>query len=127
MTLNSLIEIAPTAHQIARELDAERANGTVRSAIHGLPIVVKDGTYHCPVLLIACIWISMLIMLSCAAYNTHPELGMNTTAGSYALLQGSHAKSDAFVVKKLRDASAIILGKANQDEVSISRTILRMH
>lgn len=44
---------------------------------------------------------------------------MNSTAGSYALLQGSHARSDAFVIKALRDAGAIILGKANQDEVSI--------
>ncbi|PVH95468.1 amidase signature enzyme [Periconia macrospinosa] len=97
LTLRSIIEIAPTAHEIARELDAERANGTVRSAIHGLPIVVKD------------------------AYNTDPKLGMNSTAGSFALLQGSHAKSDAFVVKKLRDAGAIILGKANQDEWSGQR------
>ncbi|KAH7303806.1 amidase signature domain-containing protein [Stachybotrys elegans] len=97
LTLRSFIEIAPTARCIAKKLDAERASGNVRSPIHGLPIVVKD------------------------AYNTAIELGMNTTAGSYALLQGSHAKSDAFVVKRLRDAGAIILGKANQDEWSGQR------
>lgn len=45
---------------------------------------------------------------------------MNTTAGSYVLLEyAGEAKGDAFVVKRLRDAGAIILAKANLDEVSI--------
>ncbi|KAH8728263.1 amidase signature domain-containing protein [Phaeosphaeriaceae sp. PMI808] len=92
--LHSFIEIAPTAHKIAQRLDAERASGKVRSAIHGLPIVVQD------------------------AYNTDLDIGMNSTAGSYALMQGSHAKSDAFAIKELRDAGAIILDKANQDKWS---------
>ncbi|KAL6412538.1 Amidase [Ilyonectria robusta] len=52
-------------------------------------------------------------------YNTDVELGMNTTAGSHALLEyAGEAKGDAFVVKRLRDAGAIILAKANLDEYS---------
>ncbi|KAK1957486.1 amidase signature enzyme [Colletotrichum sublineola] len=92
LNLQSVIEIAPTAREVAKKLDEERQSGAIRSAIHGLPILVKDNT----------------------------ELGVNTTAGSYALL-GSHASGDAFVVKKLRDAGAIILGKANLNEFSGQR------
>lgn len=47
LALHSFIEIGPTVLEIARGLDAERASGNVRSAIHGLPIVVKDGMYSC--------------------------------------------------------------------------------
>lgn len=43
LNLRSIIEIAPTAREIARQLDEERANGTVRSGLHGVPIVVKDS------------------------------------------------------------------------------------
>lgn len=54
-------------------------------------------------------------------FNTAPTLGMNSTAGSYVLLNhGGQAKGDAFVVKRLRDAGAIILGKANLQEVGNS-------
>lgn len=43
---------------------------------------------------------------------------MNTTAGSYVLLEdGGETVGDAFVIKRLRDAGAIILAKANLDEV----------
>lgn len=49
-------------------------------------------------------------------YNTDPSLGMNTTAGSFALL-GQTVKGDAFVIKKLRAAGLLILGKANLSEV----------
>ncbi|EYE92434.1 amidase signature enzyme, partial [Aspergillus ruber CBS 135680] len=75
----------------AQRLDEERANGTLRSHLHGVPIVVKDN------------------------YNTDPELGMNTTAGSYSLLNQT-VTGDAFVVSKLRSAGLLILGKANLDE-----------
>ncbi|OMP86695.1 Glutamyl-tRNA(Gln) amidotransferase subunit A [Diplodia seriata] len=53
-------------------------------------------------------------------YNTDVELGMNTTAGSYVLLQ-SQAKGDAFVISNLRAAGALILGKANMDKVSFDK------
>lgn len=43
LTLRSVIEIAPTAREIARQLDEERANGNLRSQLHGVPIVVKDS------------------------------------------------------------------------------------
>lgn len=48
-------------------------------------------------------------------YNTEPKLGMNTTAGSYSLLNQT-VTGDAFVVSKLREAGLLILGKANLDE-----------
>lgn len=46
---------------------------------------------------------------------------MNTTAGSFVLLQnGGEVVGDAFVIKRLREAGAIILAKANLMEVSAS-------
>ncbi|RFU32807.1 hypothetical protein B7463_g3586, partial [Scytalidium lignicola] len=98
LNLRSVIEIAPTARELARQLDAERSNGTLRSELHGVPIVVKDN------------------------YNTDPGLGMNTTAGSYSLL-GQTVKGDAFVVSRLRAAGLLILGKANLDEFAGERGI----
>src|SRR5437588_9610696 len=78
--LNSVIEINPDAVAIAEALDAEqKAKGTVRGPLHGVPIMIKDNI------------------------DTHDR--MMTTAGSLALL-GSIAPRDAFIVKKLRDAGA---------------------
>ncbi|EJT96572.1 amidase [Dacryopinax primogenitus] len=76
----------PDAITLAAGLDAERANGTVRGPLHGIPIIVKDnvGTFD----------------------------KMNSTAGSYALL-GSKLPRDATIAAKLKAAGAIILGKAN--------------
>lgn len=90
-------------------MDQERAAGNVRSSIHGLPIVVKDSELTKP---------RREYYSNVLDFNTDVELGMNTTAGSYALLQ-SQAKGDAFVISKLRAAGALILGKANLDEVSL--------
>ncbi|KAF5601401.1 glutamyl-tRNA(Gln) amidotransferase subunit A [Fusarium pseudoanthophilum] len=90
--LNAVIETAPVAkvQDLAKSLDKERAAGKVRSPLHGVPILVKDN------------------------YNTDPSLGMDTTAGSFVLYYaGGQAKGDAFVIKKLRDAGAIILGKSS--------------
>ncbi len=87
--LNSVIETNPAAVAIARALDQERQAGAVRGPLHGIPVLVKDNI------------------------ATHD--GMETTAGSFALL-GSEVPRDAFVVKQLRDAGAIILGKANLSE-----------
>ena len=87
--LNSVIETNPDAVAIAMALDEERRAGSVRGPLHGIPVLVKD--------------------------NIATDDDMETTAGSYALL-GSKVPRDAFVVKQLREAGAIILGKANLSE-----------
>lgn len=87
-TINAVISLNPKALSDARALDAERNAGRLRGPLHGIPIVLKDN------------------------FNTYD---LPTTGGSQ-LLEGSIPPSDAFVVKKLRDAGAIILGKANLSE-----------
>src|SRR5499427_1194084 len=87
-SVHAVITLNPKAIEIARELDAERRAKGPRSALHGIPVVLKDN------------------------YNT---ADLPTTGGS-VLLEGSIPPADAFVVKKLRDAGAIILAKANMSE-----------
>jgi amidase len=87
--LNSIIEVNPDARSIAKELDRERKAGQVRGPLHGIPIVIKD--------------------------NIDTGDRMQTTAGSIALL-GRPASQDSTVAAKLREAGAIILGKANLSE-----------
>lgn len=87
--INSVIEINPDAINIAKVLDAERKNGNVRGVLHGIPILIKD--------------------------NIDTGDKMMTTAGSIAL-NGNIASQDAFIIKKLRDAGAVILGKTNLSE-----------
>ncbi len=87
--LNSVIEINPDAIQIAKTMDNERKAGNVRGAMHGIPILIKDNI------------------------NTGDK--MQTTAGSLAL-EGHIASADAFVVKKLREAGAVVIGKTNLSE-----------
>ncbi len=87
--LNSVIEINPEASEIARQLDQERKSGKVRSPLHGIPVMIKD--------------------------NIDTADRMLTTAGSLALAV-SPALQDAFIVKKLREVGAIILGKTNLSE-----------
>ncbi|KAJ8517705.1 hypothetical protein ONZ45_g5131 [Pleurotus djamor] len=89
--LRAIIETNPTALLQAAELDLERRLFGKRSAMHGIPILLKDN--------IATLAIE----------------GMNTTAGSFSLLK-SIVPEDAGVVKRLRAAGAIILGKANLSE-----------
>jgi amidase len=86
--INAVITLNPQAMEIAKALDAERKAKGPRSPIHGIPIVLKDN------------------------YNT---FDLPTTAGSQ-MLAGSIPPSDAFVVKKMRDAGAIILAKVNLSE-----------
>ncbi|MCH7564656.1 MAG: amidase [Gemmatimonadetes bacterium] len=88
-SLRSVIETNPDALDIAEQLDREREAGTVRGPLHGIPILVKD--------------------------NVDTADRMTTTAGSYAL-EGSIPSQDSFVVQRLREAGAIILGKANLSE-----------
>jgi amidase len=87
--LNSVIEVNPEALDIADTLDAERKAGKVRGALHGIPILIKDNI------------------------DTHDR--MQTTAGSLAL-EGNISAKDAFIVKQLRKAGALILGKTNLSE-----------
>jgi amidase len=87
--INSIIELNPDAKDIAIALDAERAAGHVRGPLHGIPFVVKD--------------------------NIATKDRMETTAGSLMLL-GSVAPRDAFVVAKLRQAGALLMGKATLSE-----------
>jgi len=87
--INSIIELNPEALEIADRLDNERRSGKVRGPLHGIPIVIKD--------------------------NIDTADRMQTTAGSLALV-GSKVKQDAFIVQRLRDSGAIILGKTNLSE-----------
>ncbi|MEZ4769585.1 MAG: amidase family protein [Caldilineales bacterium] len=88
-TLNSVMELNPQALEIAHQLDAERAAGTVRGDMHGIPVLLKD--------------------------NIATGDGMHTTAGAYALKDWQPDR-DAFLVQQLRDAGAVILGKTNLSE-----------
>lgn len=87
--VNAIGEINPDAINIAKALDEERISTGKRSMLHGIPIVIKD--------------------------NINTNDSMHTTASSYAL-KDLYAPYDAFIVKKLREAGMIILGKANLSE-----------
>ena len=87
--VNSVIELNPDAQSSAAGLDAERVSGRVRGPLHGVPILIKDNI------------------------DTHDK--MQTTAGSLAL-EGNIARRDAFIVRQLRKAGAVILGKTNLSE-----------
>src|SRR3989454_9972921 len=87
--VNSVIEINPEAQAIAESLDRERKEKKVRGPLHGVPVLIKD--------------------------NIDTADKMQTTAGSLALL-GSRPAKDSFVVQKLREAGAVILGKSNLSE-----------
>jgi amidase len=87
--LNSVIETNPDALAIAEALDRERKAGHVRGLLHGIPILIKD--------------------------NIDTADKMLTTAGSLALV-GSRPMQDAFVVQRLREAGAVIIGKTNLSE-----------
>ena len=87
--LRSVIETNSEALEIADTLDAERRSGRVRGALHGIPVLVKD--------------------------NIDTADRMKTTAGSFALGEVTPAR-DAFLVGRLREAGAVILGKANLSE-----------
>ncbi|SOE21662.1 amidase [Spirosomataceae bacterium TFI 002] len=87
--VNAMIVVNPDALEIAANLDKEIAEGKYRGPLHGIPVILKDNI------------------------DTHDK--MATTAGSRALMN-SIAEKDAFIVEKLRNAGAIILGKANLSE-----------
>ena len=86
----SVIEINPDALAIADQLDKERKNKKIRSPLHGIPILIKD--------------------------NIDTADKMLTTAGSLALVDAPPPNEDAFLVKQLRKAGVVILGKTNLSE-----------
>ncbi len=86
--LNCIAELNADAMYEAAYADQELTAGRIKSPLHGIPVLLKDNI---------------------------DVRGMHTTAGSLAL-QDLIAEEDAFIVKKLRDAGAVILGKANLSE-----------
>jgi amidase len=87
--INSVIEINPDALALAGARDEERRAGRVRGPLHGIPVLLKD--------------------------NIDTADNMRPSAGSLALAE-SVAPRDAFLVQRLRDAGAVILGKTNLSE-----------
>ena len=87
--LNSVIELNPQVLADAAAADAARSEGNVLGALHGIPVLLKD--------------------------NIATGGGLHTTAGAYALKDWQPAR-DAFLVQQLRDAGAVIFGKANLSE-----------
>ena len=88
--LNAIITVNPKALEQAEALDRERAAKGARGPLHGIPIIVKDN------------------------YGT---TDMPTTAGTLALL-GFTPAADAYQVKKLREAGAVIIAKSNLHELA---------
>lgn len=88
-SINAMIEVNPDAVKIAAAMDDERKAGKLRGPLHGIPVLIKD--------------------------NIDTADQMMTTAGALALLNNK-AQKDAFIVKQLRKAGAVILGKTNLSE-----------
>lgn len=86
--INAFLHINKNAMAEAKKLDAEMASTGPRSPMHGIPVVLKDvmDTYDMP------------------------------TSGGFLPLKDVVPTKDAFIVKKLRDAGAVILGKVNQSD-----------
>ncbi|MBI5600949.1 MAG: amidase [Gemmatimonadetes bacterium] len=87
--INAVIELNPDAAAMADALDAERRAGRVRGPLHGIPVLIKD--------------------------NSDSADKMRTTAGSLALADSTPLR-DAFIVTRLREAGAVLLGKTNLSE-----------
>ena len=87
--LNAVIETNPDALKIAADMDRERAAGTLRGPLHGIPVLLKD--------------------------NIATGDRMSTSAGSLAL-DGVRATRDAHIAAQLRAAGAVIIGKTNLSE-----------
>ena len=87
--LGSIIQIKPDAIKVAEKLDKEMDSGNDRGPLHGIPVVLKD--------------------------NINTDDNMYTTAGSRALKKSKPGR-DSYVAKKLREAGAVIIAKANLSE-----------
>jgi Asp-tRNA(Asn)/Glu-tRNA(Gln) amidotransferase A subunit family amidase len=94
--LNAMIRLNPNARADASRLDAERRQGRVRGPLHGIPIILKDN------------------------FDT---ADLPTSGGSLALAN-HQPREDAFVVRRLREAGAVILGKSNMHELAAGITTI---
>jgi len=88
--LHAMLWLNENGLERARELDEERRRSGPRSLLHGIPVVLKDNV----------------------------DTGDMPTTGGSALLAGAIPPDDAFIVKKLRDAGAIILAKTALSELA---------
>ncbi|HAK56568.1 MAG TPA: amidase [Acidobacteria bacterium] len=86
--LNAIIILNPDAVETARALDVERREVAPRGPLHGIPLLIKDN---------------------------HDIAGLPTTNGSIAMA-GLMPPDDAFPVRRLREAGAVLLGKTNLHE-----------
>jgi Asp-tRNA(Asn)/Glu-tRNA(Gln) amidotransferase A subunit family amidase len=94
--INAMIRLNPNALAEARALDAERRSGHSRGPLHGIPVVLKDN------------------------YDT---FDMPTSAASLSLAT-SVAPDDGYLVRRLREAGAIFLGKTNMHEFAYGITTI---
>lgn len=92
--LNTIVMLNPRAREDADALDRERAEKGVRGPLHGIPVVIKDN------------------------YDT---ADMPTSGGNLGLATMQPA-ADAFQVRKLREAGAVILGKTTMHELAAGIT-----
>ncbi len=94
--LNTIIRLNPLARRQAEALDAERTAGTVRGPMHGIPVLMKDNY----------------------------DMDWMPTTGSSLALAGLRPADNAFQVKRLLDAGAVILGKTNLHELAAGITTI---
>lgn len=92
--LNAIIRLNPAARRDAQRLDAERRKGKLRGPLHGIPVLLKDN------------------------FDTFDQV---TSAASLALA-GVQPPDDGHVVRRLREAGAVILGKTNMHELAAGIT-----
>ena len=90
--INSLILVNPAALAVADSLDRRFASGGLTGPLHCIPIIVKDN------------------------FETKD---LQTTAGSLSL-QGFVPRQDAFMVRRIREAGAIVLAKSNMAEFAFT-------
>jgi amidase len=88
--INSIISVNPRALEEATALDRERASRGARGPLHGIPVVVKDN------------------------FDLH---GVPTTAGTIAFAT-LYPADDAFQVRKLKEAGAVVIAKTNLQELA---------